>query len=249
MAHKGRSAGTEYLGTAGWTLPRAHSDAFPGEGTHLQRYAGVLNAVEINSTFHRPHRSSTYARWAESVPEGFRFCLKAPRAITHTARLAGADALLDTFLDEARPLGSKLSCLLFQLPPSFAFDAAVARAFFTLLRGRYRGGVACEPRHASWFDPAADRLLAKLHVARVAADPARVPAAAQPGGWEGVRYFRWHGSPRMYYSSYPDDALAALARTVREQSARGRVVWCMFDNTVTGAAMANVLTVRAMLMA
>ena len=125
----------------------------------------------------------------------------------------------------------------------------MTRTFFEALRNRYPRDVVCEPRHASWFTPGADRLLAQLRVARVAADPAKVASAAQPGGWDGLRYFRWHGSPRMYYSSYPDDALAALARTLQAEKAHGRVVWCIFDNTATGAAMANALTVRMMLMA
>jgi uncharacterized protein YecE (DUF72 family) len=59
-----------------------------------------------------------------------------------------------------------------------------------------------------------------------------------------VRYFRWHGAPRMYYSSYPEERLAELGERVEAESAAGRTVWCMFDNTVTGAAMANALCVR-----
>lgn len=207
----------------------------------------MLNAVEINSTFHRPHRTSTYERWARSVPEAFRFCLKAPKTITHGARLAGCQALLETFLSEAAPLGDKLDCLLFQLPPSFAFDEATARRFFEHLRSIFGRSVACEPRHPSWFEPAADVLLVDYRVARVAADPAKVPAAAAPGGCTELRYFRWHGAPKMYYSSYPEERLAGLAATLRAECAAGRTVWCVFDNTVTGAAMANALDVRRML--
>jgi uncharacterized protein YecE (DUF72 family) len=235
------------VGTAGWTLPRESAGAFPEGSSHLERYSRVLRAVEINSTFHRPHRASTYARWAQSVPDGFRFCLKVPKTITHTARLRDCEPLFDAFLAEASPLGTKLDCLLFQLPPSFAFDEALAHAFFGFVRDRYSRGIACEPRHASWFEPEADRLLTDLRIARVAADPAKVPGAAHPGGWNGLRYFRWHGSPRMYYSSYPDESLSTLAQAVRTEQAPASVVWCMFDNTVTGAAMANALTLRTLL--
>ena len=239
---KPSARGEILVGTAGWTLPRESAHAFPGEGTHLERYSRVLRAVEINSTFHRPHRASTYARWVSSVPEDFRFCLKAPKTITHGARLADAEALLDAFLDETAPLGGKLECLLFQLPPSFAFETR-ARRFFEQLRDRFDRSVVCEPRHASWFENDADAMLTEYRVGRVAADPARIPAAAQPGGWASVRYFRWHGSPRMYYSSYPPERLAALASALRAEREAGHAVWCMFDNTVTGAAMANALYV------
>ncbi len=233
------------LGTAGWTIPRDEAARFPGEGAHLERYSRVLNAVEINSTFHRPHRRSTYVRWAESVPQSFRFCLKTPKTITHKARLVDAGPLLDAFLDEASPLGDKLACLLVQLPPSFAFDAALARTFFSALRKRFDRDVACEPRHATWFAPGADRLLARHRIARVAADPVTLEAAAEPGGWSGLRYFRWHGSPRKYYSSYPEERLAALAQTLQQALREGREAWCIFDNTVTGAALSNALAVRA----
>ena len=74
--------------------------------------------------------------------------------------------------------------------------------------------MALEPRHASWFDPAADRLVTQYRVARVAADPAVVPAAAEPGGWDGLVYYRLHGSPKVYYSAYPDEYLEALAKTL-----------------------------------
>jgi uncharacterized protein YecE (DUF72 family) len=232
------------LGTAGWTIPGAQSAAFPAEGSHLERYSRLMNAVEINSTFHRPHRHSTYVRWAASVPDTFRFCLKVPKAITHTAKLVNAEPLLDTFLQEASLLGEKLTCLLVQLAPSHAFDAAVARSFFSGLRKRFEHGVACEPRHATWFTPQADRVLARYGIARVAADPAPVEAAAHTGGCDSLRYFRWHGSPRRYYSSYPEERLAALAQVLQSELREARTVWCIFDNTVTGAALANALSVR-----
>ena len=181
------------------------------------------------------------------MPEGFRFCLKAPKTITHAARLAGSESLLDAFLAEAAPLGDKLDCLLFQLPPSFAFDDRTARGFFDSVRSRFARSVACEPRHATWFARDADALLADYRVARVAADPAKVAAASIPGGYAGLRYFRWHGAPKMYYSSYPQARLLELAAELRAESAAGRTAWCVFDNTVTGAAMANALDVRRML--
>ena len=80
------------IGTAGWTVPKAVAHAFPGEGGHLARYAGRLDAVEINSSFYRPHRPATYARWAECVPKDFRFAVKVPRLVTHELRNALHDA-------------------------------------------------------------------------------------------------------------------------------------------------------------
>ena len=227
------------VGTAGWSLPRAHQDAFPAEGSHLERYAGRLPAAEINSSFYRPHRPATYERWAASVPDGFRFAVKVPRTITHERKLAEVDAPLDAFLAEAGALGDRLGCLLVQLPPSLRFDPAVAPRFFASLRARHPGAVALEPRHASWFEPGVEPLLVEHAIARVGADPARVPEAAGTGGWPQVAYVRLHGSPRIYWSDYDASYLDALAVRLRALGRSAREVWCIFDNTASGAATGN----------
>jgi uncharacterized protein YecE (DUF72 family) len=231
-----------YVGCAGWALPKEHAGRFPKEGTHLTRYAARLPAVEINSSFYRPHRPTTYARWAGSVPDAFRFAVKVPRAATHERRLVGTEDILDRFLSEATYLGEKLGPLLVQLPPSLPFATDVASAFFEALRARFAGHIVFEPRHPSWFTKPTERLVKRFRVARVAADPAVVPAAAEPGGWAGLVYYRLHGSPKTYYSAYSDDYLEALAGKLRE-AARSAVVWCVFDNTAEGFATANALDV------
>lgn len=229
------------IGTAGWSLPRAEQEQFPGTGSHLERYAARFPVVEINSSFHRPHRAATWLRWRDSVPDAFRFSVKMPKAITHTQKLRDADELVGSFLTEARALGDKLACVLVQLPPSLVFDAAMAREFFEKLRARTTVSIACEPRHQSWFDPEADELLRTTEVARVAADPARVPAAAVPGGWRGINYYRLHGWPKVYYSAYGADFIESLAARVREGQTASRAVWVIFDNTTLGAATRNAL--------
>jgi len=231
-----------HIGTAGWSIPRAEQPRFPAGDSHLARYARVFSAVEINSTFHRPHRAATFARWAASVPRSFRFSVKLPRTITHDQRLVHSTALLDVFLADLAPLGARLGCLLVQLPPSLAFEARVARGFFTALRKRHGRGIALEPRHASWFSSRADRLLTDFEVARVAADPPRDEGGGQPGGWRGLAYFRLHGSPRIYYSSYEAGALDALAETLRTLRRRRIPAWCIFDNTTLGAGTGNALS-------
>ena len=234
---------TLYIGTAGWSLPRAEQHRFPPGASHLARYASVFRAVEINSTFHRPHRASTLARWAESVPRGFRFSIKMPRTITHDAKLAATAALVDEFLASLAPLRSRVECLLVQLPPSLAFDRRVARNFLSRLRDRFDRGLAVEPRHASWFTGEADGMLDDLKVARVAADPARAEHGGDPGGWQGLAYFRLHGFPRVYYSSYEDAFLEALAKRLAALRRQRVATWCIFDNTTLGAGTSNALSI------
>lgn len=227
------------IGTAGWSLPRAEQGHFASAGSHLERYAARFPVVEINSSFHRSHRAATWMRWRDAVPEGFRFLVKMPKTITHVRQLRETDELVVAFLEEAEVLGTKLGCLLVQLPPKLSFDAAVAEEFFAMLRTRTSLPIACEPRHASWFDEEAERLLESCRVARVAADPARVPHAALPGGWRGFSYFRLHGSPKVYYSAYSAEFIARLAARLREEEAANRTVWVIFDNTTLGAATRN----------
>jgi uncharacterized protein YecE (DUF72 family) len=214
------------------------ADQVPGDGTHLQRYARRLNAVEINSSFHRPHRPSTYARWASAVPDDFRFAVKLPKAITHKAKLVDCDSLVAAFADEVAGLGEKRGPLLVQLPPSFAFPGEVATRFFDLLDRLIGGEMVIEPRHASWYVPEIDELLAARRIARVLADPAVPEAAREPGGWRGLTYIRLHGAPRVYWSSYAQSQLAALATRI---AGSGGNVWTIFDNTASGAALGNAL--------
>ncbi len=229
------------IGCAGWSLPRAAQPGF-GEGTsHLQRYASRLPLVEINSSFHRPHRRELYQRWAAQVPEGFVFSAKLPRTVTHDKRLVGCERELDEFLAQAGGLGPALAALLVQLPPSLAFEEEIALRFLAALRQRFEGRIALEPRHATWFEPAADALLRAHRVARVLADPVRFDAGRQPGGWPDWIYLRLHGSPRTYYSSYEPALITALARRIQLAVAEERIVWCVFDNTAAGAAVPNAL--------
>jgi uncharacterized protein YecE (DUF72 family) len=230
------------VGCAGWSIPREHAGRFPEEGSHLKRYGQRFPAVEVNSSFYRPHRPSTYARWAAETPEDFAFSVKVPKEITHKRRLVDAEEPLDRFLDETAALGAKRGPLLVQLPPSLAFDLGFATSFLAALRQRHTGPVVCEPRHPSWFTPDADRLLTDQEVARVAADPAVMPQAAEPGGWDGLVYFRLHGSPMVYLSAYPAPFLDALAGKIA-RAADAASDWCIFDNTALGAATVDALTV------
>jgi uncharacterized protein YecE (DUF72 family) len=234
------------IGTAGWNIPRDSVADAGGEGSHLVRYSRIFRCVEINSSFYRPHKLSTWERWRDSVVVDFQFSVKAPRAITHDARLRCEPKVLLSFLDQVAELREKLGPILIQLPPSLEFECDIARSFFTLLRLEFSGDVVCEPRHRSWFEDAANDLLKEYRVGRVAADPAIVPLASHPGGASEVVYFRLHGSPRLYYSEYDEQYLAALAAELADHADRSKT-WCVFDNTASGAAIRNAFEVSRLL--
>ncbi len=236
------------IGTAGWTIPPGEARRAPGEGAHLERYARALPCAEINSSFHRSHRISTWERWAASTPHEFRFSVKLPKAITHVAKLVVDSSAFDPFVEETAALGEKLGVVLVQLPPSLAFDDCPAAEFFEALRERFPGSLALEPRHRSWFARDAEELLEQHRIARVAADPVRDPSGKpdvppRPGGSPELAYFRLHGSPRMYYSAYTPEYLAALAAVISERPT-GRDIWVIFDNTAAGQAFGSALDLQ-----
>jgi uncharacterized protein YecE (DUF72 family) len=225
-----------FIGTAAWSIPKSSADRFPATGSSLMRYASVFDGVEINSSFYRRHKLETWQRWADSVPDHFRFAVKVPKEVTHVLRLVGAEAVFDTFLQDIQPLGEKLGPVLLQLPPNFAFDAPVAAAFFDHIRSVFAGCLVIEPRHQGWGSVEALTLLSEHRLSRVIADPAVVRYDQAETG--DFLYIRLHGSPRMYYSEYRPDQLKAYADTLAGASPES---WCIFDNTASGAALVNAL--------
>jgi uncharacterized protein YecE (DUF72 family) len=227
------------VGIAGWSNPPAtRADRQPAQ-THLAYYADHFSCVEVNSSFHRPHRGATYARWRDDTPAPFRFSVKMLRSITHEARLRRTAAEVSRFYEEICPLQPKLAAVLVQLPPSLEFSAAAVRSFFKAVPRLPGTAVTCEPRHASWFSTVADEALRRVDVSRVAVDPARCAGSDVPGGVQRFAYFRWHGAPQMYYSKYSEVRLATLAVNVKTADAKD--AWCIFDNTARYAAWDDAL--------
>lgn len=239
------------VGCAGWSLSSRVADHFSADGSHLARYAKVFNAVEIDTSFYRPHRAATYARWRDTVPDDFRFSVKLPRTVTHDQRLVDIGELLDIFLEGVNALDHKLGCLLVQLPPSLAFSEDVAASFFARLRASTDVPVACEPRHRTWFTEAASEAMAAHCVAFVRADPNPLgkDAVDPPPGWTELTYVRLHGSPVLYRSAYPDEVLAQEADAARRSLEQGRSAWVIFDNTARGEAVPNALDLLSRLTA
>lgn len=222
------------VATAAWSISKSVADRFPSGGTSLSRYATVLKGVEINSTFYRHHRSSTYARWADSVPDDFRFAVKMPKTITHEQRLHNIAPLFSSFLEEISPLDGRLGPLLCQLPPSLPFDANLGNTAFAEMRAGYGGRIAIEVRHKSWATAEAFDMLEHYAVDRVLADPA--PVWQKSDFTESPFYVRLHGKPKVYYSSYGEEEIHAFMKLLAADS------WCVFDNTASGAAIENALT-------
>lgn len=236
-----------YIGCAGWAIPAQEKQRFPDQGSQLERYAKVFHAVEINSSFYRSHKPETYAKWATMVPKAFRFSVKLPKQITHVQKLKTWDGL-SQFFEETKALEEKLGPWLVQLPPSLTFDESIARRFFDAVRKLYNGSIVIEPRHTSWFSIEVETVLLEFKIARVVADPPISPIGTHPGGWTGLAYFRLHGSPQMYRSSYSETALEHWAEQIRFCSEHVPEIWCIFDNTASGAAFGNAISLMGKVM-
>ncbi|MVA26680.1 DUF72 domain-containing protein (plasmid) [Agrobacterium vitis] len=224
------------IATAAWSIPKTVADRFAKEGSGLTRYASVFNGVEINSTFYRRHKISTFARWAESVPDSFRFSVKIPKEITHTRAMQDIEGPFGTFLEDIAPLGEKRGPLLCQLPPSLAFDAKELEAAFKTMRDADSGRIVIEVRHKSWSSAEVTDLLKTYDISRVLADPALVWPIE--GFKEAPYYVRLHGKPKIYYSSYKDDEISSFSKLLAPDS------WCVFDNTASGAAIEDALKMK-----
>jgi uncharacterized protein YecE (DUF72 family) len=141
------------VGTSGYNYPEWRGSFYPEKFSTdkmLPYYAERFPTVEINYTFYRMPTEALLAGWASVTPDAFTFTLKAPRRITHDAKLQRCEDTLQTFCRTARTLGPRLATLLFQLPPTMKKDADVLRSFLELLPDGLR--TAFEFRHTSWFD-------------------------------------------------------------------------------------------------
>jgi len=236
----GAALTTVRIGTAGWALPKALRVSHAASSSVLEQYAALFDAVEINSSFYKPHRRSTYERWRASVPESFRFAVKLSRVITHELGLVRAQSETVAFMQSATGLEQKLAVILVQLPPSRTFDAPIAGGFFKMLRQETAAHIVCEARNPSWFGSEATAVLETYRVTRVAADPVppgcEIAAQAHPD----FAYFRLHGAPRVYYSPYSIGRL----RDVSLAAGAAAETWCIFDNTAAGAAWADATTLQ-----
>ena len=224
------------IGTAGWSLPSALKEHFPPGDSILEQYSQIFNAVEINSSFYKSHRKTTYARWAAATPPDFQFAVKMFKQITHIKKLIGIEADLDKFIEETSGLQTKLGPLLIQLPPSLRFNFAIAKNFFMLLRNKYTGKVVLEPRHISWSHLEAVAMVNAYNIDHVLADPVKVPIESNIKPL--FSYYRLHGSPDIYSSSYDAKFLDQLADHLKNTS------WVIFDNTMLGAATKNALELK-----
>ncbi len=239
----GTASPSVVIGTSGWDYPEWVGPVYPSRGVddRLAYYASRLfSAVEVNSTFYRLPPVSVARSWVRRTPPGFRFAAKFPRTITHDLKLRDADAELRRFLDVLAPLreADRFVAALLQLPPSLAFDAETARAFYASLPRDLP--VAVEFREPSWLSEASFALLREHGLAFVVVDEPKLPARlAVTAPFAYVR-FHGHGRPLWYDYTYTDQELAPWVERVRTLATEApRGVYVFFNNHFRGDAVRN----------
>jgi uncharacterized protein YecE (DUF72 family) len=160
-----------WVGTSGFQYAEWKGTFYPEdlpEAKMLPYYAQNFATTEINYTFHRIPAPKTIENWSRLTPENFRFSLKAPRKVTHFAKLRDCDDTVDYFYDVATGLGHRLGPVLFQLPPNLKKDLSLLARFTECLPASMRA--AFEFRDSSWFDDEVFATLQRRNAALCIAD-------------------------------------------------------------------------------
>lgn len=219
------------VGTSGYNYPEWKGSFYPErcpQKRMLPFYAERFDTVEINYTFYRMPTARLLAGWSDATPAGFRFTLKAPRRITHEARLADCGEMTRAFCDAARTLDEKLGALLFQLPPSFRRNVDRLQRFLDTLPPVVR--VAFEFRHASWHETEIIELLRERGAALCVADSERMRTP--------VQVTASHGYFRLRDRAYGDADLAHWAGTISSSTANCEDVYVYFKHEEKGTGPA-----------
>lgn len=232
------------VGTSGWSYDHWKGCFYPAnlpKSGWLNHYLNHFNTVELNASFYRLPRRTSFENWYHKTPDGFLWSIKASRYITHIKKLEEPAETLERFYESVGALGEKLGVILFQLPPSLSFHPLALDNFCKSLKSEYRSSL--EVRHSSWIDEEMFNILRKYNVAFCISDTAgRFPYHEELTA--DFTYIRLHGSHSLYTSNYEEEELRSWARKIRKW---GLTTFLYFDNDYRGYAAQNALRIKEIL--
>ncbi|MEZ2389561.1 DUF72 domain-containing protein [bacterium RCC_150] len=237
-----------YVGTSGWSYDHWEHVLYPA-GTpprnRLEYYLREFDTVELNASFYRWPRDTSFASWRRRLPEGFVFSVKAPRGLTHGKRLFAPEVWVERIKAGWHELRDRRGILLVQLPPGMERDDARLAYFLGLIPPWMR--VAVEFRHDSWHHDEVYRLLEHYQAAYCVMSGAQLPCILRATA--SFVYVRMHGPDHMhlYGGSYSDQDLRWWSDRIREWEAAGKDVFVYFNNDGGGNAVRNARTLRSFL--
>jgi len=235
------------IGTSGIVLPVTKS-AFPEAfktGTRLHYYASLFNTLEVNSSFYKIPRFSTFEKWSNEVPDHFTFTVKLWRGITHAKKLDYTLSDLENFMRAANGLGQKKGCLLIQFPSSIRIEylgiVEKLLANITQLNGDLPWKLAIELRHHTWYQQSAYDMFAKYGASLVLHD---MPNSKTPLDYVTANhtlnciYLRFHGPTGQYNGSYSNQLIDEYIAHINQWRSSGKEIYVYFNNTI-GSALQN----------
>jgi len=235
-----------YIGTSGWHYESWVGNFYPkniNKNQWLEYYSGFFDTVEVNSSFYHHIKEEVFENWFRHTPDDFRFCIKAPRYITHIKRLIGCSEPFKKMLDSASKLGYKLGLFLFQLPPNLKKDSERLKRFLSSLPGNYR--YVFEFRDESWFSYEIYKILDAYNAAIVISDSPMFPYHEITTG--GISYIRMHGRGELYSSKYFKEDLERIACLIKKNIDSGITTHVYFNNDAFGNAVKDATELKGIM--
>lgn len=239
-----------HSGTSGLLLPVPNKLHYPEEFQQRSRlcyYSSLMDSIEINSSFYKIPMASTVRKWADDVPERFRFTFKLFKGITHAPQLGFIPGEISRFMNVISSAGGKKGCLLVQFPPSVRIGHFPQLSRLISALREYDPGkewkIALEFRHASLYVDEVMELLDEHGLGMVIHDKG-LGAGPSDGPDSDFRYLRFHGPGGNYTGSYGEDVLSEYAGYIAAWLLEGKEVYVYFNNTM-GDAYGNLRTLRA----
>ena len=238
-----------YIGTSGYSYQHWKSRFYPkglSASKWLEFYSRHFDTIELNYTFYRLAPKKTFEAWYEKTPKNFKFVIKGSRFITHIKRLKSCSKPLREFFKRAGGLKEKLTCCLWQLPPSFKCDLERLDKFIKLLKNNYSFCLhSFEFREKSWFNPQTYSILDKNNISLCIADS---PDFKTPGELtSSFIYLRFHGGTILYGSQYSDKELKSWAGKSKKWLKKKKLLFAFFNNDAKAFAVKNALRFKELL--
>jgi uncharacterized protein YecE (DUF72 family) len=231
-----------HIGTSGWSYAHWRNLFYPRGFTSakwLSFYAGHYDVTEINGSFYRLPTVETVLKWKENVPDGFLFCPKMSRYLTHMKKLREAEEPLLRFFSVFDVLEDRMGPILVQLPPQLRFQPALAENFYQQLQQRYGSyRFSVEVREPGWLQEESLALMERYGVGFVISEAGGAFPYSEAITANHV-YFRLHGPGALYASSYSDVQLEAIAAKLKGWKDGGHSLWVFFNNDIHGYAVGD----------
>lgn len=236
--------GKYFIGTSGWQYWHWKKVFYPenlSSKDFFDYYIKYFDTTEINASFYRDIRETTFLKWYQNSPKNFIYSVKLNRVVTHFKRLKVDRKTLDNYINKISLLKEKLGVILIQLPPGLKFDVVLLEDFIGMLDKNFR--YAIEVRNQSFICNSFFEILSKNNIAFCIADSAGRYPYHEVITADFV-YIRLHGHERLYASSYSDKELVNYARKIKNWNKK---TFVYFDNDFSGFAVLNALTLKKLL--